>query len=57
MKLSLIEAEEEQNTLNDSITRLDDISFSILRREIKALRILNSLLEDQAIALDNPNFI
>ena len=57
MELLLIKAEEEQNALDDNITRLNDVSFNMLRREIKALRIFNSLLMDQEIAPNNPDFV
>jgi hypothetical protein len=54
---ALVAAEEEQNELDDSIAHLEEVSSTMLRREMQALGVFNSLPEGQEIALGDPNFV
>ena len=49
-------AEESNLQLQDSLAKLEEKSNNILKREMQALKILNSVDSKQEVALAKPNF-
>ena len=52
----LASAEESDLQLQDSLAKLEEKSNNILKREMQALGVLNSVDSEQEIALAEPNF-
>jgi len=48
---ALAEAEEEQHSIEETLAELDDRTERMLKREMQALGVLNSLPEQEEIAL------
>jgi hypothetical protein len=53
----LAELEEEDVAVQDDLVRLDDISSRMLQREMQALGVMDSVGNEQEVALADPNFV
>jgi hypothetical protein len=53
----LADAEAEKADLEDSLALLEDRSSKMLRREMLALGVMDSLDSEQAVALAEPEFV
>ena len=53
----LAEAEDEEANLEDSLALLEEKSSKMLRREMLALGVMNSLGSEQEVALAEPEFV
>ncbi|KAK5949445.1 hypothetical protein OHC33_009437 [Knufia fluminis] len=56
-EMNLAEAEEEVVRVDETIAHLDDVSSRILKREMQALSVFDSLPNKQEIALSNQDFM
>ena len=55
LRRALAEVESEDNELQDSIARLEEISSNMVRREMRALGVLEDLPEGSAGAFADPD--
>ena len=53
----LTKAKDKEANLEDSLTLLEEKSLKILRREILALGVMNSLDSEQEFVLAKPEFV
>jgi hypothetical protein len=53
----LTELEEEDMAVQDDLVKLDDISSRMLQREMQALGIMDSVGNEQEVALADPDFV